>query len=161
MWAVLGITFLAHGCSDPNVTRFQKVVLLSEVPDGSVTIEDARSSIDSVTDVVLTARIGVRELPQWWVDGKSSFYVSEGTPGSHYAAGPDHDPATCPFCSRNWKVEDSMALIHLVDETGERIPVEATKLLNVDDGDLVVVRGTASLDESGHLIVESNGVFIQ
>ena len=153
-----------QGCSpaeDPQVTQYRSALLLSEEPAGSVTIEDARSNIESTTDVVLTGRIGARDLPNWWIDGSASFYISEGTDGSHYNAGPDHDPSTCPFCRRKWKVEDSMAIIHLVDASGHRVTLNANNLLDVEEGDVVVVRGSAKLDESGFLAVESDGVFVR
>ena len=141
-WASVAIALFAHGCTpaeDPRVTQYRNVLLLREEPTGSVTIEDARSNVESETDVVLTARIGARELPKWWVEGTASYYISEGMPGSHYNAGPDHDPSTCPFCSRNWQVEDSMAIVHLVDQTGHRIPIDATVLLDVEEDDIVVM----------------------
>ena len=163
-WALAAIFLIFHGCSpatDPQILEYRDSLLLSKEPGGSVTIEEARAQIDSTTDVVLTGHIGTRDLPQWWVDGASSFYVSEATPGSHYKADPNHDPTTCPFCKRKWKVEDSMALVHLVDDTGQQIAIVAPDILQVQQGDTVVIQGTAFLDESGFLVVKSDGVFMR
>jgi len=163
-WAVITIGLVAHGCApaeDPQVTQYRSALLLPQEPTGPVTIEDARINIETNTDVVLIGRIGARDLSQWWVDGTASFYISEGMPGSHYNAGPNHDPSTCPFCRRKWKVEDSMAIVHLVDESGQRIPVNAADLLTVEEGDIVIVRGNASLDETGFLVIESDGLFVR
>lgn len=158
------IALLVTGCTpaeDPQVTKYRNNLLLREEPAGSVTIESARSEINSKTNVVLTGRIGTRELSQWWIDGSASFYVSEGMPDSHYNVGPDHDPSTCPFCRHKWKLHDSMAIVHLVDKSGERISIPATDLLDVEKDDIVVATGTASLDESGFLVIESTGLFVR
>lgn len=146
---------------NPEAAQYRQALVLKEEPTGSVTIEDARSQIDSQSEVVLTARIGTREMPQWWKQGTASFYVSEATDGSHYNVTPDHDPNTCAFCRHKWNVEDSMAIVHLINDAGEPIPIEAPELLEIQDGDVIVVQGTASLDDSGFLVVRSNGVFLK
>ncbi|REJ88393.1 MAG: hypothetical protein DWQ34_22685 [Planctomycetota bacterium] len=154
----------ALGCGkaeDPRAARYRDSILLSTAPTGAVTIEDARAEIDSTDRVVLKGRIGARDMPQWWFEGSASFVVSEAMPGSHYNAGPDHDPSTCPFCRRKWKLEDSMAIVRLVDASGQDIPVTITDLLDLDEGDIVVVQGDASLDESGLLVVDSDGVYME
>jgi len=157
----IGIGVAMAYATDPKVVQYRKDVAIAEEPTGSVTIENARKMIESETNIVLTARIGARDINQWWKSDTASFYVSEATPGSHYSFDPNHDPSTCPFCSRKWKVEDAMALVHLVDNTGTRIPVNAPDLLSLEEGDLIVVRGTASVDDSGLLVVESKGLFVR
>ena len=154
---------LAVGCGsgmDPQTAQHRDRLLLSEEPSGAVTIEDARGAIESTSRVVLMGRVGAKDFPEWWIEGTASFVISEAMPDSHYNAGPDHDPSTCPFCRRNWKFEDSMAIVHLVDDSGQRIPVEITDLLDIDEGDIVVVQGDASLDETGLLVLDSNGLYI-
>lgn len=146
---------------ESEASKYRQAVLLQQEPAGSVTIEDARKNIESETSIVLTTRIGARELPQWWLKDSASFYVSEATPGSHYNADADHDPNTCPFCRQKWKVEDSMALVRLVDDSGAAIPTPAPELLQVQEGDIVVIEGTGSLDDSGSLVIESRGLFVR
>jgi hypothetical protein len=167
-WSLVLVALVAIGIGvemvyapDPKVVQYRKDVTIAEEPTGSVTIENARKMIESETNIVLTVRIGARDLSQWWKSDTASFYVSEATPGSHYSFDPNHDPSTCPFCSRKWKVEDAMALVHLVDSTGARIPVNAPDLMNLEEGDCIVVRGTAAVDESGLLVVESKGLYVR
>jgi hypothetical protein len=157
--AAIGIGVTLAYAPDPRVAQYRKELALEQEPTGSMTIEDARKMIESETNVVLTVRAGARDVNPWWKSETASFYASEATPGSHYSFDPNHDPTTCPFCSRKWKVEDSMALVHLVDRTGARIPVNAPELLGIAEGDMIVVQGTASVDETGLLVVESKGVF--
>ncbi|MFK7822110.1 MAG: hypothetical protein AB8G99_25660 [Planctomycetaceae bacterium] len=145
---------------DPELANYRDTVTLEQAPTGSVTIEAARKEIDSTSDVVLTVRIGARDVSQWWQADSASFFASEATEGSHYNAGEGHDPTSCPFCRRKWKVEDSMVLVHLVDADGNQIPVSAPDLLNLKDGDIVVVRGKASVGEDGFLVVNSGEIFL-
>lgn len=160
----LVILLLLIGCSaeDPVVIQHRSALLMSTEPAGSVTIEDARSNIESETQIVLTGRIGTPDLTNWWsTTDDATIFISEGMPDSHYNPGDGHDPASCPFCKRKWKLEDSMAIVRFVDKSGQQIPVGANKLLDVKDGDVVVVKGVASLDESGYLIVEASGLLIR
>lgn len=163
--ATMFASMFAIGCGsaeDPQVARYRTALELADEPKGSVTIEDARSNIESVQKVVLTGRIGVPDLPKWWSGDTATIYISEGTKDSHYNPGEGHNPATCPFCKRKWKVEDSMAIVNFVDDSGKPVPVSAKKLWgNLQEGDFVVVRGTSSLDEAGSLVVESDGLFIR
>ena len=160
---LLLVAAASTGCSgvDPEVAKIRDAIFLSETPTDAVSIEDARSNIESKTDIVLMGRIGVKDLTEWWIDGSASFYISEGMDGSHYNAGPDHDPSSCPFCRRNWVLEDSMATIHLVDADGKRFSVNANRILDVKEGDLVALRGQAHLDERGVLTLNCNGLQIK
>lgn len=157
----IGTIVVVANAPDPAVAQYRRELAIEEEPAGSVTIENARIMIESETNVVLTVRVGSRDVSQWWKSDTASFYVSEATPGSHYTFDPSHDPTLCPFCSRKWKAEDAIALVHLVDASGDRIPVNAPDLLGIEEDDIVVVRGTASVDESGLLVVESSGLFVR
>lgn len=143
------------------VAKAREAVMLQQEPTGSVTIQEARKNIESQPEIVLTTRIGARELPQWYLKDSASFYVSEATPGSHYDSASDHDPNTCPFCREKYKPQDAMAMIRVVDDSGQTISTSAPELLQVKEGDIVVVKGTGSLDDTGTLIVESKSLFIR
>ena len=160
----LAIALLASGCGqadDPQVRKYRDALVLSADPGGSVTIEEARSNIESETRIVLTGRIGVADLENWCAEDEAMVYISEGSPDSHYNTSDGHDPSTCPFCKRKWKVEDSIAIVNLVDGSGQRIPLHAGKLFDFQKGDIVVVQGTASLNDEGYLVVDATGLFLQ
>lgn len=164
----VGILFLIQGCGetvDPQVAKYRQALLLTQEISGPVTIEDARKEIaDKQTDkqeVILVGRVGSKGLPEWWMKGKAMLVVSEGMEGSHYNAGADHDPQSCPFCRWKWKTEDSLAIINFVDKEGKIIPVDSPTLLGVKKDDVVVLRGVAELNESGFLEVAADGVYIR
>ena len=163
-WILFAASVMVAGCGpsvDPQTAQHRDALLLSQEPTGAVTIEDARSEIESTSRIVLMGRIGARDVPQWWIDESASFFISEGMPDSHYNAGPDHDPSTCPFCKRRWKLEDSMAIVHLVDDAGQPIQVEIKDLLDIEEHDVVVLQGDASLEESGMLVLNCDGVYLK
>jgi hypothetical protein len=162
--AVLTIAWTFSGCmpgEDPQVVQWREQILLPDEPTGAVTIADARQHVDEQPEIVLIGRVGVQDIPQWWEKDRATLLMSEGYPGSDYNPGPDHDPQTCPFCRWKWKFEESMAAIAFVDAAGDVIPVDVRTLLKLTEEDVVVVRGTGSLDESGILNVTATGVFVR
>lgn len=160
---ILTVAGILSGCApgeDPQVTAWREQILVPDEPTGAVTIADARQHVDEQPEIVLIGRVGVEDVPQWWDKGRATLLMSEGYPGSDYNPGPDHDPQTCPFCRWKWKFEESMAAIAFVDSDDNVIPVDVRTLLKVSEGDVIVVRGTGSLDESGILNVAATGVYL-
>ena len=121
----------------------------------------AATPSSALQDIVLIARVGNRDIRKWWDEQRATLVVSEGSPKSHYNAGPDHDPKDCPFCRSRWKNEDSMAFVKFVDSSGATIPADARQLLNVDAEDFIVVRGTGELDENSMLNIAASEVYIR
>jgi len=162
--AALSLLVLVCGCGETQnaeVTGYRKSLLLNSEPTDTVTIEAARKNIETQSDFALIGKVGNKEIPQWWTEGQATLIISEGSEGSHYNVSADHDPKTCPFCSRNWKTEDSMAFVEFHDAAGKIIPVDTKQLLNLKTGQEVVVRGTGKLDEDGLLVLIADGVFIR
>jgi len=48
-----------------------------------------------------------------------------------------------------------------VDEQGQRLPIDARKLLGVKENQLVVVRGRPKIDEFGGLVVSADGIYLR
>lgn len=161
----LGTALCWMGCStreDPQVVAWRQALLLETEPTGTVTIETARAQIEEQPEVVLIGKAGmIRDLTQWWETGQAMFLISEGFPGSDYNIGPDHDPQTCPFCRWKWKTEDSRATIICVDAAGEVIPVDPRVLLQLKEGQEIVIRGRGTLDAEGMLQVTTSALFLR
>ena len=80
----------------------------------------------------------------------------------HAAHGADgHDHSNCPFCSRGKDSTNSLAVVEFVDEQGQRLPIDARKLLGVKENQLVVVRGRPKIDEFGGLVVSADGIYLR
>ncbi len=162
---LLAVLTLASGCAEsvsPEVAGVRSQLMLESQPEGVVPIEKARQLLaedDAPQEIVLTVRVGNKDFPQWYFDEGAIMVVSEAFPGSDYNVGPDHDSSTCPFCRWKWKNEDSLAMVEFVDDDGNVRPERCDELLGVEAGDVLTIRGMASLDEVGHLNLRPTGIF--
>jgi hypothetical protein len=74
--------------------------------------------------------------------------------------GEGHDHTNCKFCQAQQEAAASAtALVKVVDPQGQTVPIHARKLLALSEGQIVVIRGTASIDGLGHLVVAADGVY--
>lgn|GEM_PF-1364171 len=154
---------LLGGCGQPvapEILAVREQLIVPQEPQGAITIEQARQQVEDDPNVTLTVKVGNRNFPEWSAENQATFYVSEGFPGSDYNVGPDHDPSTCPFCKWKWKEEDSLAVVHVVDESGEVLPYSAETVLDVAPGSTLTIQGDGSVDESGFLNVRLTGLFV-
>jgi len=99
--------------------------------------------------VTLIVKVGNRNFTNWSDENQATFYVSEGFPGSDYNVGPDHDASACPFCKWKWKEVDSFAVVDVVNEAGDVLPLSAETIFNLTCGSTVTREGNESLDEAG------------
>lgn len=160
IWVVCAVV----GCGaavDPRVQSYRDSLIMKVEPSGAVTIEEARQNIEENSRIVLIGKVGNKDIPTWWQEGRASLVISEGYPGSDYNVGPDHDPRTCPFCKWKWKTVDSFAVVEFVTSDASVIPVDAPTLLPVKAGDVVVVQGIGRLAEDGSLTLAADGVFLR
>jgi hypothetical protein len=115
------------------------------------------------SEVVLLARIGGSDGPTWDPD-RAAFTVTDLSLAAEDAQAhesPQHDADSCPFCrARKKKRLAATAIVELVDED-EVPPVDARKLLGVAEGQTVVLRGAARIDELGGLAVQARGVYVR
>jgi hypothetical protein len=72
-----------------------------------------------------------------------------------------HDHEDCPFCDHAKSQTDSRAIVQFVDERGERLPIDARKLLGVKKDQVVVVRGSGKIDDVMGLIISANGIYVR
>jgi hypothetical protein len=172
-WPVIGL-FLIAGCSGPwdseSADRGGSVefTLLDEEPPGARGVLETRTDFEGRenpgdwADVVLVARIGGIE-GEIWDPNRAAFMVIDTSyvePETKDEA-PQHDADNCPFCRANKKkLLASTALVQIVDAAGEVPAVHAKKLLQVDEGQTVVLRGQARIDGLGNLAVQASGVFL-
>lgn len=157
--ALLGLGFLS-GCEesvDPKVVAARNQFLLAQSPGEAASIALARDAVEEKKEFIISGKVGVRDLNQWWIDGAATFWITEaGSADDH--GGPDHDPDSCPFCRRKWK--ETVAVIRCVDEKEIPLPIDARTLFGLEEGDFVTVKGYGTIDESGILNVTASGVHI-
>lgn len=157
---------LTTGCQqsdDPAVAQERAKYLLANEPTDAVGVLDIREKVATgTTPVVLVGRVGA-DAETTWDPGKAAFVVMD--PSLEVAAkeehgGQGHDADNCPFCKAKAKAKtDASALVRLVDAQGQVVLIDARKLLAIRENQMVVVRGVASIDDLGNLVVAADGVF--
>lgn len=81
----------------------------------------------------------------------------------HAAEGHAHAPGEeCSFCAAHAEENSELfAVIRLVDDRGQVLPVDARELLDLQPNDMVVVQGAAQVLPGGMLVVQATGVFVR
>ncbi|MDX1945566.1 MAG: hypothetical protein SFU86_09155 [Pirellulaceae bacterium] len=158
--AISTICVLA-GCTGggPDLAAEGQRFLLAEEPAGAVSILDFREAGGARSDVVLFGRIGGAEPAV--STSAAEFVMSDPT---HSPDEPEHacQDDNCPFCKGKKKVDTSGTAIVLLTDAAGRVPaVGASRLLPIEPGQLVVVRGAAEVNAIGQLVVRAKGLYVR
>lgn len=149
------------GCGetvDREALALRQKLELSSEPDGAVSVSKIRKLLmepdaDAETEVVLRGRIWAGEMPPW-EDGKAAFVLTDAT---GHDGDDDHDPHTCPFCSRD--IDDYIAAIRFHSDDGVVTPIDSRELFDVKEKQMVVVKGRGSMN-GDRLRVDATNIFI-
>lgn len=163
MFAATGLLTLAvSGCGEsvsPEILALRTAHLLVEVPAGEQTIAKVREQLKSgeataESEFVIKGRINAGDMPPWGT-GTASFVVTEaiGHDGDE-----EHDPHKCPFCSRD--IQNNIAQVHFQDGDGKLIQIDSRELFDLKQFQLVVVRGTAEIDDSDTLVIHARQMHV-
>jgi hypothetical protein len=133
--------------------------LLAEEPDGAVGVIAARESVKDGEPVVVVGRIGGAANP--WIGGRAAFTLLDASK-SVVAEGADsggNEICTGDCCA----IERAACtmLVKVVNENGRVLPIDSRQLFGVATNDMVVVRGNASKDDSGNVVLLANGVHVR
>lgn len=156
-------SLLPAGCGDvvdPAVANLQKKLVVESVPSGEVSVQNARKAVrENKTaeqiNVVVRGRINAGELPPWET-GKAAFVMTDAT---GHSGKEEHDPHTCPFCSRN--IQEMMVRVEFRDEQDQLLSVDARQLFNVIENQLVVVEGRGTINDSDILVLNASHIYIK
>ena len=143
--------------------------LLKDEPPGARGVLDIRADLEGrekpeeAVGVVLVARVGGVEGYTW--DPNRAAFTVQDLPAAEHAESdetPQHDAENCPFCrAEKKKLLASTALVQVVDAQGAVPAVDARKLLGLEEGQTIVVRGEAQIDGLGNLAVRAAGVYVR
>lgn len=170
--SILASAALFVGCSTGTTSVAVKVehadvgqqFVLAEEPAGAVGILDYRESLPEgaepePAEVALLARIGGGNPT--WSSQSASFLVCDP---SHLVAAESQHVCTsdnCPFCKAKKGEDKSHAIVMLTGSDNRVPPHDARKLLPLEEGQMVVVRGRAEVNALGQLIVHARGVYVR
>ena len=159
-WIVLSAVGLLSlvGCGgQPQHAELGRQFLLAEEPGGAVSIIDYHDTDPKAEQVSLVGRVNFKALK--WSTQSAMFTLIDPTEeleGGHVC----HDE-NCPFCKDKPGAKASRAIVMLVGNDGQVPPLDARKLLPIEDGQTAVVSGRAEIDEAGQLTVHARGIYIR
>lgn len=178
---LLAFTLLAVGCFEDgastagvDVAAAQKQFVLAAEPADPQTVLDLREQEGGFSegDVVLVGQVGGMPNP-WqdeeanfpWREGQASFFIVDPSTvaefsGHSHAAGDDH--ADCVFCqSKAAKSVDSIAGVSFFGADGQPLAVDARKLFDVKENDIVVIKGHAQKLSGDLIVVTATGIYVR
>lgn len=143
-----------------------KKFLLADEPYGAITFEEAHQLAAENAEIVLVGRIGDGGGESPWEEGRATFLLSdpatalEASEEEHAHDTPGHDAENCPFCRKN-KVHRALTIVQFLGDDGKAVPIDARRLLGVQENQLVVVQGASQIDGMGNLVISASGLYIR
>jgi hypothetical protein len=164
---------LHAGCSSqsaagqPELAAEGRQFLLADEPAGAIGILEFREEAAAAgeeesaqpRDVVLLGKIGGGGQATWSPTSAEFMLID---PTFELEAG-DHvcTDGNCPFCKGKDEKDKAQAIVSLVDGGGRVPAAPARKLLPLEEGQIVVVRGQAEVNSLGVLVVRASGLSIR
>jgi hypothetical protein len=152
---------LALGCgqsaTEPpaSVAAPSKFQLASE-PEGALEVLDAKDQAKDGEPVVVVGRVGGGVNP--WVDGRAAFLMIDTRvrPSCDEEA---HCTSDCAGCAK--EMLEASTMVKFLGHDGKVLPVDARKLLGVEEQATIIVQGVTSRDKTGNLSIAAEGIFVR
>ena len=132
---------------------------LQDEPDGAVGVIEARQTSKDGEPIVLVGRVGGATNP--WIEGRAAFTMLDASK-SVVAAGKEANGNE--ICMGDCCAQERAActaLVTVVDDNGQVLPVDSRQLLRIAENDMLLVRGKVKKDETGNFTVVADGVFVR
>jgi hypothetical protein len=133
--------------------------LLTEQPEDTKTVIEARETAQDSDEVAVLGRIGGSANP--WIEGRAAFSIVDPTLKACSDIPGDACPKPWDYCCEVPSLPGATALIKVVDAEGNVVKADAKEMLNLKELDTVVARGTAQRDDAGNLTVLATGIYVQ
>ena len=151
------------GCGesvDPKISSLRQKLLLTSIPGEPTPVGEIRKALKAEDaaesmDVVVKAGIYIGDSSPWEA-GKAAFVATDATGHDGEKV---HDPHTCPFCKTH--IEDYFMFVSFPGDKGKTIDVDSRELFQLEEKQLVYVKGKASLNEADEVIIQGNGLFTE
>jgi len=169
-FGLVAVLLAAAGCSQQPTQATARSVsptppidtaryLLPEEPDGAVGVMIAREEAKDQDEIVLVGRIGGQKNP--WIEGRAAFLMIDAAMTIVADGEMSEEGQVCmDDCCASLRTECT-TLVKVVDDQGSVLAVDARKLLNASENDMVVVKGRVQRDEEGSFSVAANGVYVR
>lgn len=151
----------------PELAAQGQQFLLADEPVGAIGILEFREETPTEADgdspaprdIVLLGKIGGGGNATWSPNSAEFMLID---PTFELEAG-DHvcTDGNCPFCKGKDEKDKAQAIVSLVGTDGRVPAAPARKLLPLEEGQIVVVRGQAEVNSLGVLVVRASGLSIR
>ena len=153
---------ILSGCGvsePPQWKSWRDQFVLKAKPDGAITIEQAIAlPADQEQEITILAQIGGGKGDTF--DNKNASFLLSEAPDEAHRGKPGHDPDGCPFCKQKMANAPTVT-VGFSNDQGQPIPVDARKLFGVNKGDIVVVKGKSSYEESMKILtIKATGLHV-
>jgi len=153
---------ILSGCGvsePPQWKSWRDQFVLKAKPDGAITITEAIAlPADQESEIAIFAQIGDGRGDTF--DNKNASFLLSEAPDKAHQGKPGHDPDGCPFCMQKMANAPTVT-VGFSDDQGKPILVDARKLFGVTKGDIVVVKGKGSYEESMKLLtINATGLHV-
>jgi len=138
----------------PESAREVKAVYEGGAEDGGEDGGEVKGS-----EVVMVGRIGGSLDP--WIDGRAAFNIVDRSVKACTDIPGDTCPTPWDYCCTRDGLPGAMALVKVVDSSGRLLAADARSLFGMKELQTVYVRGTASKDENGNLVVLATAVYVK
>ena len=167
----VGLSVALSGCGDeppgPDAAARIDVTpyLLAELPESAREVkavyEDGAENGGEVkgSEVVMVGRIGGSLDP--WIDGRAAFNIVDRSVKACSDIPGDTCPTPWDYCCTRDDLPGAMALVKVVDSSGRLLAADARSLFGMKELQTVYVRGTASKDKNGNLVVLATAVYVK
>lgn len=142
----------------PEVSIDATPYLLKAAPVEALEVAAVHQSVEDTREVVVVGKIGGSLNP--WIEGRSAFNIVDRKVKSCTDIPGDDCPTPWDYCCSQSDLVNSTALVKVVGADGELLAADARRLFGVKELQTVIVRGTATKDDKGNLVVVSKGLFI-
>lgn len=158
--ALLALSVIAiAGCgasADPQAALRQQV-LLADPPDAPRSITEAKAEATTDSEVTLIGRIDAGDFDPF--DPQVAAFMLSEIPSSDHDHGDGQTADNCPFCKRR-AAQAPKAHVTLIDRQEQPLTTPASRLLGLEKGDQVIVRGRANWNEQLNVLeVKSSGIY--
>ncbi|MDA7980303.1 MAG: hypothetical protein MPJ50_16175 [Pirellulales bacterium] len=150
--------FVTGGCNDSNetgvVSSQHELVVLATEPEGAVSVSAVKSDAKTGDQVVVFGAVDFSET----ADGNSAFFTLKEFTGDRHSDVKGHDPSNCPFCKRELANAPGITVV-VKGEDGNPLAISPQELLDVAQGEVVVIQGTAEANpELDMMVIDMQGI---
>lgn len=177
MWVTVGCQTKEPDVPVAVATDFREKLLVADPPAESHPLADVRQELSSSTDplagksVVLRGTIGKMPNPYAgeqsyaefpWVTDEASFFLVDDATVAEFKKHGHAKGEECSYCLDLASERiDKIARVQIADAQGMPLPYRADLLLNLQEGDRLIIAGKATLHLETLLVIEPESIFVE